>query len=135
MGNSKKSHKSGSAKRKKKEKDLLRKEAQNPNQKKLNFVKSNVNALKQYNEKIQVNTVEDIENVDTITTVGTCSNIDNGDSDLKKYYSTVIENEREKLNSDDDVNALKQDNEKIQVNTVEDIENVDTMTILLTMIQ
>jgi len=40
MGNSKKIHKSGSAKRKKKEKELLKKEGQNPNQKKLNFVKS-----------------------------------------------------------------------------------------------
>jgi len=40
MGNSKKLHKSGSSKRKKKEKDLLRKEGQNPKQKKLNFVKS-----------------------------------------------------------------------------------------------
>jgi len=40
MDNSKKSYKSGSAKRKRKQKDLLRKEAQNPNQKKLNFVKS-----------------------------------------------------------------------------------------------
>lgn len=38
MGNSKKLHKSGSAKRKIKENNLLRKEAQNPNQKKLHFV-------------------------------------------------------------------------------------------------
>ncbi|CAI6376034.1 unnamed protein product [Macrosiphum euphorbiae] len=63
------------------------------------------------------------------TEVETCSNIDNGDSNLKKYNSTAIENERENLNSDNDVNASKQDNEKNQVNT---IENVDTMEIVET---
>ncbi|VVC45403.1 Hypothetical protein CINCED_3A012950 [Cinara cedri] len=46
---------------------------------------------------------------------------------LKKYNSTTIENERENLNSNSGVNASKQDNEKVQVNTIEDIENVDTI--------
>ncbi|CAI6365768.1 unnamed protein product [Macrosiphum euphorbiae] len=87
MGDSKKLHKSGSSKLKKKEKELLRKEGQNPNQKKLNFVKSS-------------------------------------DNNLKKCSSSVIENERENLNSDNDVNSSKQD--------IKDIENVDAMAIVET---
>ncbi|XP_060857136.1 uncharacterized protein LOC132934792 isoform X2 [Metopolophium dirhodum] len=141
MGNSKKLHKSGSAKRKKKEKEMLRKEGQNPNQKKLNFVKSSDNNLKKCsssvieNERENLNNdndvnsskqdIKDIENVDTMAIVETCSNIDNGDSNLKKYNSTAIENERENLNSDND-------NEKNQVNTIENVENVDTMEIVKT---
>uniref|UniRef100_A0A2S2NAA2 Uncharacterized protein n=1 Tax=Schizaphis graminum TaxID=13262 RepID=A0A2S2NAA2_SCHGA len=71
--------------------------------------------------------IKDIENVDTMAIVETYSNIDNGDSNLKKYNSTAIENERENLNSDNDINSSKQD--------IKDIENVDTMAIVETEVE